>query len=142
MIFRRRRGRDGGGTAVAERDGRGESLEELGRQIDELSAQNREERDAERELRIRRLRHLAGIRLIEDPPPRPAHVKPAEAGLRNGVELPEAAPDELNAALLRAGILEGGCLLVRGLVPTDEAVRLAEEIETTFQARETLRAGG
>ena len=43
---------------------------------------------------------------------------------------------------MRAGILGGGCLLVRGLVPDGEAARLADEIERTFQARETIRAGG
>ena len=144
MIFRRRRARDGGGAAVAEPGGptQGETLEELAQRIDELSAQNREERDPERELQIRWLRHLAGIRLIHDPPPRPEHVQPADEGLRNGADLPEVGPNELNAARLRAGILEGGCLLVRGLVPEDEAVRLADEIERTFQARETARAGG
>ncbi len=128
---------------MAERDAPpAQSLEELTRQVNELSAENREARDVERERRIRRLRHLAGIRLIEDPPPRPDHVAPAAEGLRDGSGLPEVAPDELTAPRLRAGILEGGCLLVRGLVPEHEAVRLADEIETTFQARETLRAGG
>ncbi len=128
---------------MAERDAPpAQSLEELTRQIDELSAENREARDVERERRIRRLRHLAGIRLIEHPPPRPEHAKPAPGRLSNGAGLPEVPPRELDAAVLRAGILEGGCLLVRGLVPEDEAVRLADEIETTFQARETLRAGG
>src|SRR5262245_24800347 len=80
--------------------------------------------------------------MIDGDPSRPDHVKPASDGLTNGHGLPEVAPNELTAARLRAGILERGCLLVRGLVADDEAACLADEIEKTFKARETSRAGG
>jgi hypothetical protein len=143
MIFRRRRGRDNGGTAVAERAAdTGAGLHELSEQIGELSAQNREERDPERERQIRRLRHLAGIRMIEGDRPHPEHVEPAPRGVSNGTALPEVAPGELTAAILRGAILERGCLLVPRLVADEEAAQLADEIEKTFQARETVRAGG
>jgi Phytanoyl-CoA dioxygenase (PhyH) len=143
MIFRRRRGRNGGGTAVVDRDAvASATLDELNDQIAELSAKNRQARDPDVERQIRRLRHLAGIKMIEGSPPRPQHVKPAADGPTNGAGLPEVAPSELTAPRLRAGILGGGCLLVRRLVADDEAARLANEIEKTFQARETIRAGG
>jgi hypothetical protein len=137
-LLQRIRGRDGGAAAVAEPAP--DSLPELLHEIDELSAQNREHRDVNLDRRILRLRHRAGIRLIENPPPRPQHAEPAAEGLRDGDGLPEVAPDELTASLLRAGILKGGCLLVRGLVPAEEAAHLADEIEQTFQARESFRA--
>ena len=38
-------------------------------------------------------------------------------------------------------ILRDGCLLVRGLVERDEALRLAADIEETFEARASLAAG-
>jgi hypothetical protein len=138
-LLQRLKGRSGGGVAVAEPTP--DSLPELHQEIEELSATNRESRDVNLDRRILRLRHRAGIRLIESPPPRPDHVEPATEGLRNGSGLPEVAPNELNAALLRAGILSGGCLLVRGLVSEEEAGRLAEEIERTFQARRAVGSG-
>ncbi len=137
-LLQRLKGRNGGAVGVAEAVPA--SLPELLEQIEELSARNRAHRDVGLDRRILRLRHRAGIRLIADPPPRPDHVAPAAEGLRDGSGLPEVAPAELTAARLRAGILKGGCLLVRGLVPEDEASRLADEIEKTFRAREAVRS--
>jgi hypothetical protein len=138
-LLQRLKGRNGGGAAVAEPTP--DSLPELHQEIQKLSATNRESRDVNLDRRILRLRHRAGIRLIENPPPRPDHVEPATEGLRDGSGLPEVAPNELNAALLRAGMLSGGCLLVRGLVSEEEAGSLAEEIERTFQARRAVGSG-
>jgi len=130
------------GSAVGASEAEPASLPELQQEIEELSAQNRERRDVNLDRRIRRLRHRAGIRMIQDPPPRPDHAEAATDGLSFGYGLPEVAPDALTAPLLRAGILEGGCLLVRRLVPDDQASRLADEIEKTFQARESFWADG
>ncbi len=142
-LLQRLKGRNGGGdTALAEPPRDARPLSELLDEVEELSATNRESHDVELDRRILRLRHRAGIRLIESPPPRPEHAKPASDGLKVGDGLPEVAPEGLTPQVLRAGMLEGGCLLVRGLISSEDAARLADEIESTFAAREKLRAGG
>ena len=70
-----------------------------------------------------RLRHLAGIRLMEGAPPDPAFPAPAAARLPETDGLPEIAAAALTPELLRAGILRDGCLLVRGLVPRERRTR-------------------
>jgi hypothetical protein len=143
MIFRSRKVRKGG-VAVAERDAPTESAEtlpDLLEQIDALSLRNREGREAELERRILRLRHRAGIRLIEDPPPPPEHPTPSFDLLPDGSALPRVSQDELTPEVLRAAILRNGCLLVRGLVAEEDSARLAEGIERAFAARDESAAG-
>lgn len=120
----------------------GQGLLNLLDEINELSAQNRQAHDVQLERRLLRIRHRAGIHLIEHPPPRPEHLVAATEGVTYGSGLPEVAPEQLTPQLLRAGILSGGCLLVRGLVPENDAISLALEIERVFAARETVRATG
>ena len=140
MIFRRRK--EGGGTAVAERGAAtAESLPDLLREIDELVDRNRESPDLEVERRMLRLRHQAGIGLIENPPPRPAYPRAAVDGAGNRSALPAAAPGEVTPELLRGAILRGGCLLIRGLVAQEDALRLADGIERAFTARDAAVAG-
>ncbi len=50
--------------------------------------------------------------------------------------VPEAEPGELTPELLRAAMLQGGCLLVRGLVSPEESARLAAEIDRAYEARD------
>ena len=50
--------------------------------------------------------------------------------------------DQLTPELLRAGILRDGCLLVRGLIDRDAALRFADEIDRAFAEREVHDAGG
>ncbi len=57
-------------------------------------------------------------------------------------KVPEADPAEVTPELLRAAILQGGCLLVRGLIARDEAGALAEEIDRAYAARERDPDGG
>ena len=63
----------------------------------------------------RRPRHVAGIRVLDAPPEHPAHPEP-DRNLAAGDPLPEIAGADVTPALLRAGILRDGCLLVRGLI--------------------------
>ena len=49
--------------------------------------------------------------------------------------LPEVGPEALTPALLRAGILRNGCLLVRGLVRAKQAHEFARQIERSFKER-------
>ena len=142
-LFRRRKGGNGGAAAVADRPASDDKpLRDLEREIDELSAENRKARDVELDRQVLRLRHRAGIWMIENPPPRPEQVAPSGEVPKGESGLPEAAPGEVTAAVIRAGMLDGGCLLVRGMVPEDQALHLAQGIERAFAARETVRAGG
>ena len=148
MIFRSKKRRRTG-AAMPDRpeqnatatDG-SKSTEALLEEIDALTRENRARRDPDLERRILDLRHRAGLRLIERPAPHPEHPSPAFNRLPDGSELPEIAPgDELTSELLRAAILQSGCLLVRGLVDGAEVVRLVAGIDRAFEARDAHVAG-
>jgi hypothetical protein len=125
------------GTAAPEDERAGDLLDE----IRHLTADNRERRDPAVERRLLRLRHLAGIRLLGGDGGERAYPEPDFAGLPDGDPLPELAPADVTPELLRAAILRDGCLLVRGLVDRDDALRLADGIERAFAGRAALRAG-
>ena len=110
-------------------------------EIDALTRANREQRDAEREHRLVKLRHLAGIQLVDHAPDDPEFATPAFDALPGGSIPPEIGPGALTPELLRAAILRHGCLLVRELVERDEALGLADGIERAFQARAALAEG-
>jgi hypothetical protein len=112
------------------------STDELLDEIARLSERNREEADPATEREVLRLRHLAGIRLMDDAAADPAFPAPAFDRLPEADGLPEIAPTDLDPALLRAGILRDSCLLVRGLVPRDAAEAFADSIERSFGERE------
>ena len=109
--------------------------EALFAEIERLSEANRAERDPELERRILRLRHLAGIQLLGGDA-RPEHPAPDETALPDFDGLPEIPASDVTPGLLRAGILRDGCLLVRGLVDRDAALRFADEIDRAFEERE------
>jgi hypothetical protein len=145
VIFRRRRKRQdataaqpGSGPAVADP---GRPVEELFEEIDSLSRANRDRRDADLERRIIQLRHVAGMRLVDEADPADFVDADFEA-LSNGAGPPEVRPDEVTPELLRAAMLRSGCLLIRGLVDRDEAVRLAGEIDRVFESWEAASSGG
>ena len=117
------------------------SLEELLEEIESTTAANREHRDLEADRHLIRLRHLAGIQLLDRAPSDPEFPRPKRGVLPRGSGPVEIGPEELTPELLRAAILRDGCLLVRGLVERDEALRLAAHIEETFEARASLAAG-
>ena len=95
------------------------------------------------EREIRRLRHVAGLKLLADAGPRPSYSEPSGALPEPGPQsrIPELIPDQLTAGLLRESILEYGCLLVRGLIDRDAAERMAAGIDRAFEARERLAPG-
>jgi hypothetical protein len=117
------------------------SVEELGAEIDRLAAANRTERDPATERRLVRLRHEAGIRLLDAEPGAPGFPDPAAAALPGGGALPEIPRADVTPALLRAGILRDGCLLVRGLVDREAARRFGQGIDRAFEERERREAG-
>jgi hypothetical protein len=128
---------------VAERneptEDHGQSLEELRSEIERLTDANRAAPSRETEQELLALRHLAGIRLVDDHPSEPEFARPDN--LATGAPLPEIAGSELTAGLLRAGILRDGCLLVRGLVPREGALALADEIDRGFVERARMEEG-
>ena len=73
-------------------------------EIEQLTESNRAERSPARDRELRRLRHLAGIALVETASGRPSYVEPAaEPPARNPEsKLAEIEPDELTPGLLRA----------------------------------------
>src|SRR4051794_41120676 len=107
-------------------------LAEIGR----LSEANRNERDPAIESRLLTLRHLLGIRLLDEATPDAEFPAPASDRLPDADGLPEIDPADLDPQLVRAGILRDGCLLVRGLVPRDAALGFAEGIQRAFDERE------
>ncbi len=119
----------------------GQSLEVLHAEIETLTRENRAQPDRETEQRLLSLRHLAGIRLVDNHPADPEFAKPDTGKLRAGDPLPEIESSELSAGLLRAGILRDGCVLVRGLAPRDAALELAEQIDRAFEERRRREAG-
>ena len=101
-------------------------------------------RSTERDFEIRRVRHLIGAEALKSPPPSPELVAPAAAAPPRGAQsnCPEISPDELTPEVLRAAILDAGCLLVRGLLPEEEALVIADGIEKSFATRIALREQG
>jgi hypothetical protein len=119
----------------------GGTLEQLWTEIEQLSERNAASPSRETERRLVRLRHAAGVRLIEDASGTAEFVAPDRGRLPAGDPLPEIAAGELTPGLLRAGILRDGCLLVRGLVPREDALALASEIDRAFGQRKRQEAG-
>jgi hypothetical protein len=140
--FRRK---EGGGTATAELppeaaidwDG---TTAELEQEIDRLTEANRANRDRETERRLLRLRHLAGLRALEEADGGAGFAAP-DADALPAPGLPELARGDVTPGLLRAGILRDGCVLVRGLVDREAALRFAELIDRAFAERERRDAG-
>jgi len=123
-----------GGSAVAERPLR--STDSLLAEIDRLSAQNRVQRSSEIEGELLGLRHEAGMQMLDSPTRDAKFASPDQTALPETEGLPEIAAADATPELIRAGILRDGCLLVRGLVDRDEALRFAAQIDRSFDERE------
>lgn len=143
MFFKRRgKKENGGATAVAEPPVLGDPTEfdgttdELFAEITRLTEENRDDRDRERERRILRLRHLAGARLLDADTGAHDYAQPDFSLLPDVDGLPEFNAADVTPELLRAGILRNGCVLARGLVPRDDALRFADQIDRAFVERD------
>ena len=146
-----RRGKREGSVAVVERpavdrpteitDDFPGDTDELFAEIERLSTANRESRDRDTERRLVHLRHVAGVRVLIENGARPAHPQPDFESLPGAEVLPEMAAEDVTPELLRAGILRDGCLLVRGLVERETALRFAGQIDRAYAERDRLTAG-
>ena len=145
-ILRRRERRHSGGTAIADRPGTSVADfdgtdSELAAEIERLSAANQADAERETERRLVALRHIAGVRALAAAGPRPEFPEPDRDRLPPAGSLPEFAAADLTPGLIRAAILRDGFILVRQLVPRDEALSLAAEIDRAFAEREAFLAG-
>ena len=133
---------------VADRRWRGAefpgSTDELLAEIARLAAANRDAPDPATASDVLWVRHLAGVRLVEElgRAPEPASL-PLAAHVPTGSSgLPEVAAPDVTPELIRAAIQREGCLIVRGLVDPGTAVRFAGLIDRAYAARECLVDGG
>ena len=116
------------------------SREDLLAEIARITESSRDgDRDAER--RLLELRHLAGIALLREPRGAPDFPVPDTAALPPAEQLPEFSSEQLTPGLLRAAILRDGCMLVRGLVAREDALRFADQIDRAFVERDRVDAG-
>jgi hypothetical protein len=100
--------------------------------IDLLTEANRQERDAEIELRLIRLRNEAYGELDRTPTPSPW--PDDDARQPDGKEsLPPIDAGRLAPDLVRDSILRYGCAYVPGLIPKDDVDRLVEGIDRAFE---------
>lgn len=113
--------------------------------IEAVRRANSLRRGDELERRLVRLRHRAGVRLTRRPSSQPSYPQPASRGNGGGspgsTELPVLEAGELTPERVRAAILERGCVLVPGLISSEEARILAGGIDRTFDAREAAERG-
>jgi hypothetical protein len=141
VLFRRNKG----GVAEARPELReAERLVRKGRRdeaIARLAAAERAERDPEIERRLRRLRNEAGVALRDAAAGGARYPEPAASPPAGEWRVAEVDGADLTPELLRAAVLEYGCLLVRNLVDRDRAEALAEEIDRAFEVRAALEDG-
>jgi hypothetical protein len=115
--------------------------EQLVAEIDRLTELNRSGRSVEHERMLLHLRNLLGIRVLESKPEDSGFPEPDYAALStNGSPLAELEPKDLSPEVLRAGILRGGCVVVRGFVERERAEQLAGEIDRSFTERARFEA--
>ncbi len=69
------------------------------------------------------------------------YATPAFDRLPDDSSLPEVARDETTPELLRAAILRGGCLLVRGLIDEEDVPGLVDGIDRAWEARDARASG-
>jgi hypothetical protein len=131
-----------GTTALAEPRRPAATEAELVAGIEGLKQANRATRSEANERRLLELRHELGLLRLHVNGSRPEHAAPDVDALPVVASgLPEVAAADVTPGLLRAGILRDGCLLVRGLVDREQALRFAGLIDQSFTERERHDSG-
>jgi hypothetical protein len=106
--------------------------------IDLLTAANRAQRSADIERALVRTRR-DGRAALPDPPDA-APFAPIVPSTPTG-DLFEVTPDQLDAAAVRAGFAQSGCVVIRGLLTAERAAELASGIDAALQAFDDAEAG-
>jgi hypothetical protein len=116
----------------------GRKPEALVGEIERLTEQNRAARDPENERRLRALRHELGAALAGTAVGGVEFPEPDYAALDNAKNdgIPEVEAPALTPGLVRAALLRDGALIVRGVIPREEALGFADDIQTAVAARE------
>lgn len=109
-------------------------------EIAELTEANRLDPDPDRERRMVQLRHAAFAELERGKPgPLP---EPDFEALERVDGMPSVPLDRFTPSALRAGILDGGCLLIRGVVDRPGCQELIEGIDSAFSSRAGAQTDG
>ena len=108
--------------------------------IERTTTANRACRDPRLEQRLVYLRHNAFTEVV--PGPGLAAWPPSAPDLFAGTTgLPEVSARDLSSETLASGILRHGCLLVRGLIASETAARLRDDIDQAFAALDAHSGG-
>jgi hypothetical protein len=129
------------GTQRGLMDGTPAGTDDVFAEIDRLAESTRSSGELGPRRRLLRLRHVAGIGLLDGDDPRP-HPSPDFDALPAVDGLPEIDPEQLAPELLRAGILRDGCMLVRGLIDRERALDFARQIDRAYAERDSEDQGG
>jgi hypothetical protein len=113
-----------------------EDPDELLARIRRLTAERHGDHDRRLDRELLALRHRAGLALMQRPVAGAEHPAPDFEALEDGAGVPEVTRAELSPELLRAAILRHGCLLIRGLIDTDDAAQFRDEMDRAFAVRE------
>jgi hypothetical protein len=142
MLFRsrKRKGKGTGGQALAE-PAPNASCDDLLAELDRLSADRDGHPNPEIDQRLLGVRHRAGLAMVARGTADAQHAAPELDRFGPETSVPEVRRDELSPEVLRGAILSRGCLLVRGLVGSEDAREFREEMERAFTTRDAARAG-
>jgi len=108
--------------------------------IEVLNSANRLRRDPDVERRLVGVRHRAFEELGRSTSPT-SEFPPAAGELPRSNGIPTVAPNALSPQAVKAGISNGGCLLVPGLVPQHLVDRLVDDIDRAIEGYDAHAAG-
>ena len=110
-------------------------------ELDQLKAAQSGAFDPAHARHLRDLRHEIGDQLVVAQSSTPSYAEPDPRAIDESALIPTLAPEAMTAGAIRAAILARGCVLIRGLVPTDRTTRLVEGIDAAVAARKAAANG-
>lgn len=147
MLFKRKRKRIGNLKSFQGRKPKSvdadtfDSVDGIVAEIERLSADKASREDPETAKRILQLRHWAGARLAGQSKKSTPYPKPDYTDLPEPGEVPETTLAEATPERVRGALLRNGCLLIRNVIPRQDAEDLASDIEQAYQIRAELSEG-
>lgn len=147
MIFKRKRKRIGnlksfqGKKPAAVESDDFDSVDSVLAEVETLSADPTRREDPSTAARLLRLRHWAGARLAGGSRKPAAYPEPDYSNLPEPGIVPETSLAEATPSMVRGALLRNGCLLIRQVIPREEAEALAEDIERAYEIRSAVSEG-